>query len=142
MTKRGKAALPGLVNCHAHAYMSLYRNAADDLPFQPLHPVFQARPKEQDRLSRMRVYRGQIQFCFSRNAECRPVIRKLPEKAGRAQQSFCRDAPAVQAGPAQQILLDKQHGLAGGSGLHSGFGPCRTAAHNDKIIGLIKRIHE
>ena len=30
----GKAVLPGLINCHTHAYMSLMRNYADDLPFQ------------------------------------------------------------------------------------------------------------
>ena len=30
---RGKLLIPGLVNCHGHAYMSLFRNYADDLPF-------------------------------------------------------------------------------------------------------------
>ena len=30
---RGKLVIPGLVNCHTHAYMSLFRNYADDLPF-------------------------------------------------------------------------------------------------------------
>jgi 5-methylthioadenosine/S-adenosylhomocysteine deaminase len=30
----GKAALPGLVNCHTHAAMSLMRGYADDLPLQ------------------------------------------------------------------------------------------------------------
>ena len=29
----GKTLMPGLVNCHTHAYMSLMRNFADDLPF-------------------------------------------------------------------------------------------------------------
>ena len=29
-----KTVLPGLINCHTHAYMSLMRNYADDLPFQ------------------------------------------------------------------------------------------------------------
>ncbi|MCL2835027.1 MAG: amidohydrolase [Treponema sp.] len=29
----GKLVIPGLVNCHTHAYMSVFRNYADDLPF-------------------------------------------------------------------------------------------------------------
>lgn len=30
----GKLAIPGLMNCHAHSYMSLFRNLADDLTFE------------------------------------------------------------------------------------------------------------
>ncbi|MDO5703119.1 MAG: amidohydrolase [Lachnospiraceae bacterium] len=30
----GKTVLPGLINCHTHAYMSIMRSCADDLPFQ------------------------------------------------------------------------------------------------------------
>ena len=30
---RNKLLIPGLVNCHTHSYMSLFRNAADDIPF-------------------------------------------------------------------------------------------------------------
>lgn len=30
---RGFFAIPGLVNAHTHAYMTLFRNSADDLPF-------------------------------------------------------------------------------------------------------------
>ena len=30
----GKLVMPGLVNCHTHAYMSVMRNYADDVPFQ------------------------------------------------------------------------------------------------------------
>ncbi|MCL2093748.1 MAG: amidohydrolase [Treponema sp.] len=30
---QGKLLMPGLINCHGHAYMSLFRNYADDLPF-------------------------------------------------------------------------------------------------------------
>ena len=29
----GKTAMPGFINCHTHAYMSLMRNYADDVPF-------------------------------------------------------------------------------------------------------------
>lgn len=29
----GKLATPSLINCHTHAYMSVFRNLADDLPF-------------------------------------------------------------------------------------------------------------
>ncbi len=29
-----KLALPGLINCHTHAYMSIFRNLADDLSFE------------------------------------------------------------------------------------------------------------
>ena len=30
---KNKLLLPGLINCHTHTYMSLFRNAADDLSF-------------------------------------------------------------------------------------------------------------
>ena len=30
----GKMAIPGLINCHTHAYMTVFRNVADDLSFQ------------------------------------------------------------------------------------------------------------
>jgi len=30
---KNKLAIPGLINAHTHAYMSLFRNCADDLPF-------------------------------------------------------------------------------------------------------------
>ncbi len=29
----GKLAIPALINCHTHSYMSVFRNIADDLPF-------------------------------------------------------------------------------------------------------------
>ncbi|HPE95774.1 MAG TPA: amidohydrolase, partial [Bacillota bacterium] len=29
----GMLAIPGLINCHTHSYMSLFKNIADDLPF-------------------------------------------------------------------------------------------------------------
>lgn len=28
-----RSVIPGLINCHTHAYMSLFRNCADDVPF-------------------------------------------------------------------------------------------------------------
>ena len=30
----GRMAIPGLINCHTHAYMTVFRNVADDLSFQ------------------------------------------------------------------------------------------------------------
>ena len=30
----GKMAIPGLINCHTHAYMTVFRNVADDLSFR------------------------------------------------------------------------------------------------------------
>ena len=30
----GKIMMPGMVNAHTHAYMSVFRNYADDLPFE------------------------------------------------------------------------------------------------------------
>lgn len=30
----GRLAIPGLINCHTHSYMSLFRNLADDLSFE------------------------------------------------------------------------------------------------------------
>lgn len=30
---KGKFAVPSLINCHTHAYMGVFRNLADDLPF-------------------------------------------------------------------------------------------------------------
>lgn len=31
---KNKLLIPGLINCHTHTYMSIFRNAADDLAFE------------------------------------------------------------------------------------------------------------
>ncbi len=45
----GKFAVPSLINCHTHAYMSVFRNLADDLPFDKW--LFESIMPREDRMT-------------------------------------------------------------------------------------------
>ena len=52
----GKTLMPGLINCHTHAYMSLMRNYADDVPFSAW--LFERISPVEDSLSPQDAYWG------------------------------------------------------------------------------------
>ena len=53
-----KSVLPGFVNCHTHSYMSLFRNFADDLPFEEW--LFERITPREEALSFEDAYWGNI----------------------------------------------------------------------------------
>ncbi|MCD8010313.1 MAG: amidohydrolase [Lachnospiraceae bacterium] len=55
---RGKLVIPGLINAHTHAYMTLMRNAADDVPFDQW--LFQGVMPREDRMSPEDAYWGAL----------------------------------------------------------------------------------
>ncbi|MDL2252590.1 amidohydrolase [Ruminococcaceae bacterium OttesenSCG-928-I18] len=58
MDARGKLIMPGLVNCHTHSYMTLFRNYADDLSFQQW--LFEKIMPVEDRLGGEDAYWGNM----------------------------------------------------------------------------------
>ena len=59
---RGKVALPGLVNCHTHVAMTLFRGIAEDKPFddwwrEAIWPLEQ-------KLKRIHIYDGALLGCL------------------------------------------------------------------------------
>ena len=56
-----KLAIPGLINCHTHTYMSLFRNLADDLSFEDW--LFGAIMPREDALSPDDAYWGAMLSC-------------------------------------------------------------------------------
>ena len=54
----GKLVMPGLVNCHTHAYMSLMRNFADDVPFETW--LFEKISPVEDALTPEEAYCGNL----------------------------------------------------------------------------------
>ncbi|MCM1522840.1 MAG: amidohydrolase [Ruminococcus sp.] len=57
----GKLAVPGLINCHTHSYMSLFRNIADDLSFEDW--LFGNIMPREDRLTAEDGYWGAMLSC-------------------------------------------------------------------------------
>ncbi|MCD8053552.1 MAG: amidohydrolase [Lachnospiraceae bacterium] len=55
---RGKLVIPGLINAHTHAYMTLMRNAADDVPFDEW--LFRGVMPREDRMSPEDAYWGAL----------------------------------------------------------------------------------
>ncbi len=53
-----KTLAPGLINCHAHAYMSVFRNFADDVPFQEW--LFERIMPKEDALTKEQAYYGSL----------------------------------------------------------------------------------
>ena len=58
----GKLVIPGLVNCHTHAYMSIFRNYADDLPFDKW--LFQKIMPAEDALTAEEAYWCNLLSCL------------------------------------------------------------------------------
>lgn len=56
-----KLAIPGLINCHTHSYMSLFRNLADDLTFDDW--LFGSIMPREDSLSAEDAYWGAMLSC-------------------------------------------------------------------------------
>ena len=54
----GRTLMPGLINCHTHAYMSLMRNYADDVPFATW--LFDRIAPVEDSLSNEDAYYGNL----------------------------------------------------------------------------------
>ena len=52
----GKLAIPGLINCHTHSYMSVFRNIADDVDFETW--LFRSIMPLEDRLTNEDAYYG------------------------------------------------------------------------------------
>ena len=57
----GRIAIPAFVNAHTHAYMSVLRNAADDLPF--MEWLFNGVMPKEDRLNNEQAYWGSLLAC-------------------------------------------------------------------------------
>lgn len=55
---RNKLVIPGLVNAHNHSYMTLFRNSADDLPFEQW--LFKKIIPQEDQLKSKDVYWGSM----------------------------------------------------------------------------------
>ncbi len=58
---QGRLAMPALVNTHTHAYMSVLRNAADDLPFMTW--LFEGVMPREERLNNEQAYWGSLLAC-------------------------------------------------------------------------------
>lgn len=59
---RNKLIIPGLINSHTHAYMTLFRNSADDLAFDDW--LFQNILPMEDRLTAEDAYWGSLLACM------------------------------------------------------------------------------
>lgn len=57
----GYLTIPGLINCHAHTYMSVFRNLADDLSFEDW--LFGSISPREDRLTDDDAYWGAMLTC-------------------------------------------------------------------------------
>ena len=55
---RNKLVIPGLINAHNHSYMTLFRNSADDLPFDQW--LFKKIIPQEDQLTGENVYWGSM----------------------------------------------------------------------------------
>ncbi len=58
----GKLAIPGLINCHTHSYMSVFRNIADDVDFETW--LFRSIMPLEDRLTNEDAYYGAMLSCI------------------------------------------------------------------------------
>lgn len=57
----GRIAIPAFVNAHTHAYMSVLRNAADDLPF--MQWLFEGVMPREEKLNNDQAYWGSLLAC-------------------------------------------------------------------------------
>lgn len=78
-------AIPGLVNCHAHTYMSLFRNLADDLTFEDW--LFGSIMPREDSLSADDAYWGSMLSCcemLKSGTTCFMDMHMFPNMSARA----------------------------------------------------------
>lgn len=78
-------AIPGLVNCHAHTYMSLFRNLADDLTFEDW--LFGSIMPREDALSAEDAYWGSMLSCcemLKSGTTCFMDMHMFPNMSARA----------------------------------------------------------
>lgn len=81
----GKLAIPGLMNCHAHSYMSLFRNLADDLTFEDW--LFGSIMPREDMLTPDDAYWGAMLSCaemIKRGTVCFMDMHMFPMKCAEA----------------------------------------------------------
>lgn len=81
----GKLAIPGLINCHAHSYMSLFRNLADDLTFEDW--LFGSIMPREDSLSSEDAYWGAMLSCaemIKSGTVCFMDMHMFPNKCAEA----------------------------------------------------------
>ncbi len=58
---QGRLAIPAFVNAHTHAYMSVLRNAADDLPF--MQWLFEGVMPREEKMNHEQAYWGSLLSC-------------------------------------------------------------------------------
>lgn len=81
----GKLAVPGLINCHTHSYMSLFRNIADDLSFEDW--LFGNIMPREDRLTAEDGYWGAMLSCaemIKSGATCFMDMHMFPQMTAKA----------------------------------------------------------
>ncbi len=104
----GRMAIPGLINCHTHAYMTVFRNVADDLSFQDWL-MGNIMPLE-DQLTAEDGYWGAMLGCaemIRSGTTCFVDMHMFPEQSARA---------ACESGMRAVI----SRGLSGGEGDKAG----------------------
>lgn len=81
----GKLAIPGLINCHTHSYMSLFRNLADDLTFEDW--LFGNIMPREDSLTPEDAYWGAMLSCMEMiksGTVCFMDMHMFPDKCAEA----------------------------------------------------------
>ena len=64
-----KLVIPGLINCHTHNYMTLFRNSADDVPFEEW--LFRRVMPREDRMTPEDAYWGaMLGICLLYTSRC------------------------------------------------------------------------
>ncbi len=81
----GKLCIPGLINCHTHLYMSLFRNAADDVAFDEW--LFRRILPREETLTAEDAYWGTLLSCIEllkRGTTCFCDMHMFPGVPARA----------------------------------------------------------
>lgn len=122
----GMVALPGLVNCHTHAAMTLMRSYADDLPLmkwlsEKIWPL-------EEKLTPEDVYWGTMLCCLemiksgtTTFADMYFMMDRVAEAVDKSGMRACLSRGMIGAGPNAELALDESvklfedwHGGAGG----------------------------
>ncbi len=102
----GKLVMPGLINCHTHSYMTLFRNYADDLSFQEW--LFERIMPVEDRLQ------GEDASGIAANTEELTVSISHVADSTRSAAALTRtsDEQAAQGYDTLQALVQRIHAVA------------------------------